>query len=230
MHQETDGSVGDAFVAPYPLFIHLDDARVIVVGAGEVARRKVETLLSHGARQLTVIAPDVCQEIREYADQGLISLVERPYQQGDLAGALLTVVATDNRAVNEAAYREASEAGQLVNVVDVPELCNAIVPSIVSRGRLQIAISTSGASPTVAKEIRRDLEQRYPACWEEYLDVLAQVRILTKERVPGGPDARMPLNEAVAQAGLLQRIIAGEKLTAQGVWDEIIEPKLAEVR
>ncbi len=208
---------------PYPLFIHLDGERVVVVGAGAVAQRKIETLLEYGAR-VTAIAPEATERIRSFAEAGDIALIERPYEEGDLEGVLLAVVATSSQSVNEQVFEEASRLHILVNVVDVPPLCNCIVPSIMRRGQLQIAVSTVGAAPSVAREIRRSLESQFPAYWEDYIELLGQVRSLVKQRVPGEASVRTPLFEAVGSAGIEHRLAAGEKITAQQVYDEVVAP------
>lgn len=219
----TDAHVG----APYPLFIYLEGARVVVVGAGAVAERKIATLLEYGA-VVTVIASEATESVRALAKQGRVEWLQRPYREGDLEGAILAMGATSDESVNARVHAEASSRNQLVNVVDVPPLCNCIVPSIMRRGRLQVAVSTAGAAPSVAREIRHDLEQRYPAYWETYVDVLADVRVLVKERVPGPASVRTPLFEAVSAAGIEKRIAAGEEVNAESLYREIVAPLLKE--
>lgn len=210
---------------PYPLFVRLDGRRVAVVGAGSVARRKIEAMVEYGAR-VNVIAPVAHDAIETMAQNGLITWEQRAYTQGDLEGAALAIVATNDPEVNEQAFQEANAHGVLVNVVDVPELCTCIVPSIMRRGQFQVAISTNGAAPSVARELRRDLEERFGAWWEDYIDLLADVRVLVKERVPGPADVRTPIFEALSAAGLESRIAAGERPDPQAVFDEIVLPLL----
>lgn len=212
-------------VAPYPLFVRLDGIRVVVVGAGHVAARKVETLLERGAK-ITVISPDAVEELCQLAREEKISLLVRPYEHGDLQDALLAVAATSNREVNESVYAEARERSILVNVVDVPDLCNCVVPSIVHRGRLQIAVSTNGAAPSVAREVRRALEEQFPAWWEPYLDLMADVRMLVKERVPGDASKRTPIFEALGGDELRNRVAAGERPIAEDVYEQYVTPFL----
>lgn len=209
----------------FPLFVRLDGARVVVVGAGDVAARKVNDLVTQGAR-ITVVAPEACDGIRKLARTGAISWERRSYQLGDLAGALLCVVATSDRSVNEAAYAEASASSILVNVVDVPDLCTCIVPSVLRRGRLQIAVSTGGAAPAVARDIRHRLEEEFPGWWEDYLDLMAEVRAIVKQRVPGPSRARTPLYEALAASDLEDRLASGERPCAQDVYDDVVAPLL----
>lgn len=210
---------------PFPLFIDLSGAHTTVVGAGAVAERKIATLLEHGAH-VTVVAPEATEAVRAWARDGRLAWRDRPYRTGDLAGALLAIGATSSRAVNETVHAEACARTMLVNIVDVPDLCNAIVPSVMRRGSLQIAVSTAGAAPSVARDVRRELELRYPAYWERYLDVLGDVRALIKQRVEGPAEKRAPLYEATAQGGLLERIAAGEDPSAEEVYNTFVEPLL----
>lgn len=210
---------------PYPLFVHLHGEPVVVVGGGMVAQRKVETLIAHGA-SVKLVSPQATDGLQEHARAGRITWEARPYGEGDLAGALFVVCATDSPAVNEAVFAEAQRRHQLVNVVDVPSLCNAIVPSVLRRGRLQIAVSTGGASPSAARDIRRDLEERFPAYWEFYLDLMAELRLLVKERVAGPTENRVPLYEALQASTLLERVAAGERPEAESVYVDVIAPLL----
>jgi precorrin-2 dehydrogenase/sirohydrochlorin ferrochelatase len=210
---------------PYPLFVQLRGEPVVVVGGGAVAQRKAEALIAHGAA-VKLVSPQVTDGLREHARAGRIEWIARPYADGDLAGALFVVCATDRTAVNEAVFAEAKRRHQLVNVVDVPQLCNAIVPSVLRRGRLQIAVSTGGASPSAARDIRRDLEERFPAYWEFYLDLMAELRLLVKKRVAGPTENRVPLYEALQSSDLLERVAAGEQPEAECVYAELIAPLL----
>ena len=219
----TSSPQGQLCDALYPLFIDLRGRSVVVVGAGEVAWRKVRTLLSYGAC-VRVVSPDCCPGMAELAEQGAIELVARAYKSGDLDGALLAVAATDDTTVNTAVYEDAQERSMLVNVVDVPELCNAYVPSVLRRGLLQIAVSTSGAAPSLARNVRRSLEQDFPAYWEDYVGVLAQVRLMVKERVAASSDKRAVLFEQLTDGRLLAEIAQGATPSAQDVYDRYIQP------
>ncbi len=159
----------------YPVFLRLEGRLCVVVGGGEVAERKVEALVEAGAR-VRVIAPEVTPRIARWAEEGRIELERRPYREGDLSGAWLCVAATDDQAVQEAVFSEAEKKGLFCNVVDRPERCSFIVPSVIKRGRLQLAISTSGASPAAARRIRERLEEEFGPEWEVYLELMARWR------------------------------------------------------
>lgn len=207
----------------YPLFVDVVGALAVVVGAGSVAERKVETLMNYGAR-VRVIAPEATEAITAWAAEELLELVRRPYEPSDLEDAFLVICATDDTVVNQQVYEEAHQANRLVNVVDVPELCNFYVPSVVRRGPLQIAISTSGASPTVAKQIRKDLEARYSEEWADYVALLGSLRALVLEQVPGGEEEHKPLFSHLASSNLYERIAAGEHIEPERAYRELVAP------
>ena len=221
---------GDGYRPPYPLFICLDGQPVTVVGAGRVAQRKVETLLLHGA-VVTVVAPQATRELQELSERGAIAWERREYRDGDLAGALLAFGATSDRAVNERVYEEACRRTMLVNVVDVPDLCNAIVPSVMRRGRLQVAVSTDGASPETAKSIRHDLEDRFEPWWETYMDSLAAMRAEIKRRVDGPASRRAPLYRAVLSDGLVaEQARRGQVVDVDRTFERVVAPLLRKGR
>lgn len=205
----------------YPVFLDLTDRLAIIVGGGCVAERKVLTLTEYGSR-VRVVAPDVTPKLAELAASGVIEIEHRGYVRGDLAGAFLVVSATSSEEVNRAVHAEAEERGVIVNVVDVPELCSFIVPSIVRRGTLSVAISTGGAAPTVAKRLRRHVQEHLGPEWETYVTLLGEVRSLVMARVPGGEPERRPLFEAIADSDLLNRIADGARPTAEEVYSEFV--------
>lgn len=203
----------------YPVYLDLGGRLAVVVGGGAVATRKVRTLVDYGARVL-VVAPEPVAEIEQLAAEDVIALKRRGYVRGDLDDAFLVVCATDSEEVNRAVYVEAEQRGCLVNVVDVPELCNFIVPSIVRRGQLQLAISTGGAAPAVAKRLRRHVEEHVGEEWGPYIELLGKVRTLVIERIPGDEAVRKPIFEAIGASDLLDRIRAGERPSAEDVYAE----------
>lgn len=205
----------------YPVYLDLGDKLAVVVGGGAVAVRKVRTLAEYGAR-VTVISPEVDGGIEELASNGAVRIERRGYVRGDLEDALIVVCATDSEEVNRAVFAEAEQRGCLVNVVDVPELCNFIVPSIVRRGQLQLAISTGGAAPVVAKRMRRQLEEQIGEEWGPYIELLGEVRTLVMQRIPGGEAVRKPIFEAIGASDLLDRVRAGERPSAEDIYAEFV--------
>jgi precorrin-2 dehydrogenase/sirohydrochlorin ferrochelatase len=159
----------------YPIYVDLQTQRCLVVGGGEVAERKVETLLRANGT-VTVISPKLTPALRSWAEDGRIEALVRSYEPGDLNGFSLVFAATDDENLQRDITAEARARGILVNVVDRPALCSFIVPALVSQGDLTIAVSTSGASPALAKKIRQELEQRFGAEYALALTLLARVR------------------------------------------------------
>ncbi|UCE71439.1 MAG: bifunctional precorrin-2 dehydrogenase/sirohydrochlorin ferrochelatase [Nitrospiraceae bacterium] len=156
----------------YPAFLDLNEKKTVVIGGGAVAERKVRALLRTGA-QVSVISPDITAGLLSLKDRGAIKHYRRHYRKGDLQGALIVIAATSSSTVNA---KIADDAGHLVNVVDMPEKGNFIVPSRVKRGPLTIAISTEGASPALAKAIRKEIEGRYDKDFGLYLYFLETLR------------------------------------------------------
>ena len=144
----------------YPLFLELKNRPCLVIGGGPVAFRKAAALLSCGAK-VTVVSPELSAGLKQLARERKVCWKKVPFRPGDLAGRELVVAATDDQQVNLQAAREARRRKVWINVVDQPTLCSFILPSVVRRGRLVLAVSTGGASPALAKWIRKDLETRY---------------------------------------------------------------------
>ncbi len=159
----------------FPIFLKLTARPCVVVGAGHLAESKVESLLAAQAH-VTVIAPHANPRIQELAADGEITLHQRPYQAGDIAGAFLAVAATDDPAVNRAVFAEAEAADILVNAVDDPPFCDFYFPSVVRRGDLQIAISTAGHSPALAQRLRKEINGLLPLDVGDWLNELGNLR------------------------------------------------------
>ncbi len=155
----------------YPIFLNLDGKRCVVVGGGEVADRKARKLLQAKAK-VVVISPEVKPELASMAAE----VRRRPYREGDLEGAFLVFAATDRRDVNAAVAREARARGVPVNVADNPTEGDFALPSTLRRGRLQVAVSTGGASPTLARRIRRELEDAFGFEWAGVVEELSRAR------------------------------------------------------
>jgi precorrin-2 dehydrogenase/sirohydrochlorin ferrochelatase len=144
----------------YPIFLNIKDRRCIVIGGGQVALRKVKTLLEYGAT-VVVISPELCTELAKLAKSREIHAIRRHYKTGDLEEAIVAIAATDSSEINQEVAREARSRGILTNVVDVPETSDFILPSYLRRGDVTIAISTSGRSPALARKIRTRLEKEF---------------------------------------------------------------------
>lgn len=162
----------------YPIILNLNSKKCLVVGGGEIALRKAMSLYEAGA-VLTVVAPDIHPDFRSIIG---INIVERAYQDNDLAGNVLVIAATDDRELNAHISSQAQAAGIPVNVVDDPELCSFIAPAVVKRGDLIIAVTTSGKSPSLSKKIRKELEELYGSEYTEYVNILGELRKEIKNR------------------------------------------------
>lgn len=157
----------------YPAFLNLASKKIIVIGGGTVAERKVLQLMKADADTITVISPSITKRLLKEKEKKRIIHLCRPYRKKDLTGAFLVIAATDEPALNT---QITQDAPCLINVVDVPALCNFIVPSTIKKGPLHIAISTSGVSPAFARTLRRDLERLYGADVSAYLTFLKTIR------------------------------------------------------
>ena len=156
----------------YPAFLNLQGKKVVVVGGGKVAERKVLTLLRAGA-VVTVISPLLTKRLQKAKEAGHMSHLSRAYRKGDLKGSFMVIAATDSP---EANTRVAGDAPGLLNVVDVPSECNFIAPSVVERGPLVFAISTGGSSPAFAKAVRKEIEKSYGKVFSDYLGFVKTLR------------------------------------------------------
>ena len=159
----------------YPVMLDVRGRPAIVVGGDRVAAEKAAGLAASGAA-VKVISPEFCDELLKQAEHGLVTLQRKAYEPGDLAGAFVVIAVTNDPQLVQAIWHETQERGQLVNIVDVPERCSFIMPSILRRDPLTIAVSTEGASPGLAKRIRRDLEEIFPAAYGSYLRLAALAR------------------------------------------------------
>lgn len=196
----------------YPLFMKIAGRPCLVAGGGAVALRKVGGLLAAGAA-VTVVSPEVTAELHNLFRQGRIAWRQKPFAAADLDGRFFVMAATDDPAVNAGIAALCRERAIPVNVADEPELCDFLVPSVVRRGSLAVAVSTEGKSPLLARKLREELEQQLPAAYDEFLELLGRQREAVKQL----PDARR--REAVLRAlvysDILDLLAAGNKQEAQ---------------
>ena len=207
----------------YPALLDLRGRDCLVVGGGAVARRKAAGLLAAGAR-VRVIAPRVA----EMPDG--VEIVTRHFQSADIAGMALVIAATDDPAVNAEIAREAASWQVWVNVVDDPGAGSLILPSVVRRGALQIAISTGGASPALARRLREQLEEEFG---DEYARLVALLRRLRRDWEPRAiragvpPPARKAAWASVLDLPLLELLRAGNDEAAAAAAAAVLEKVLA---
>ncbi|MGN7359883.1 precorrin-2 dehydrogenase/sirohydrochlorin ferrochelatase family protein [Paenibacillus sp. SAF-054] len=165
-----------------PIMLDCEGKVCVVIGGGRVAERKIKELLAASAR-ITVISPTVTTPIQQYHEEGKLEWLPRRYAEGDLNGAFMLYAAADDSEANRLAAAEAKAKGILANVADQPEMGSFIHPSVLRRGRLVIAVSTSGAGPLAARAIRRKLEDDYGNEFEVYLDHLYAMRRMIQQQV-----------------------------------------------
>jgi precorrin-2 dehydrogenase/sirohydrochlorin ferrochelatase len=167
----------------YIACLKLTGRRCVVVGGGDIGLEKVEGLLACDG-QVTLIAPDAIEPLQELAREGSIEWVQREYETGDLERTFIAIAATNHTDVNIRVYEDAERRAMLVNIVDVPPLCNFILPAIVRTGPLAIAISTAGASPALAKRIKREISETYGAPYARLAEMLNDARGWAKGTLP----------------------------------------------
>ena len=173
----------------YIACLKLTGRRCLVVGGGDIGLEKVEGLLACGG-DVVLVAPEAHDELRSLADEGSIEWERRPYEPADLEGAFMAIAATDDSEVNIGIYEDAERRAMLVNVVDVPPLCNFILPAIVRTGPLAIAISTAGASPALAKRMKREISALFGEDYARLAIMLNDARGWAKATLPTYQDRK----------------------------------------
>lgn len=173
----------------YIACLKLTGRRCLVVGGGDIGLEKVEGLLACGG-DVVLVAPDANDALRDLAAEGSIAWEQREYEPGDLEGAFMAIAATDDSEVNIGVYNDAEARAMLVNVVDVPPLCNFILPAIVRTGPLAIAISTAGASPALAKRMKREISDLFGEPYARLAVMLNDARGWAKGTLPTYQDRK----------------------------------------
>jgi precorrin-2 dehydrogenase len=195
----------------FPMFVKLDGRQVLVVGAGRVGESKIRGLLPTRAK-IRVVAREASPAVRRWAQDGEVILEERGFVPADLDNVLLVVVATSLRDLNELVFREAQSRHILCNVVDIPEQCDFYYPAVVQRGDLQIAISTSGQSPSLAQRLRQQLEQQFGPGYAQWVAALGE----TRRRVLASnlaAERKRDLLQSLASTEAFEAVIAAESKT-----------------
>ncbi len=206
----------------YPVCLDIKDRNCLVVGGGQVGTRKVRTLIQCGA-QVTVVSPEVTAELKLLAQQGKIRIRLRDYQKADLDAAFLVIGATDDQEQNRRIHQDAEAAQRLCNIADQPELCNFVLPAVISQGDLMVAISTSGRSPAFAKYLRRRLQRQFGPEYGQFLELMGAVRrrLLATEHAP---EAHKPLFEKLIHNNLLELIKANDHGGINALLKEVLGP------
>ncbi|GAB2720544.1 bifunctional precorrin-2 dehydrogenase/sirohydrochlorin ferrochelatase [Paenibacillus thermoaerophilus] len=182
-----------------PVLLRLNGKRVVAIGGGPAAERKLAPLLEAGA-SVGIVSPKLTPGLRQAADEGRLDWQERRYRHGDLAQAELAVIATGVPSVDEAARLEAAERGAWVLDAAAGECGDLMLPAVARKGRLTLAVSTLGASPGVAARLARELADGLAGDWPEVLNALARIRDIVKRNVPAGDTRRRLLRAFDADA------------------------------
>ena len=174
----------------YPILVDLQGKRALVVGGGKVAQRKIETLLEHGA-SVQVVAKELTEALQGLRSAGRIEVLGEQFSEAFVEGVFVVFAATDDAALNRRVSRAAQQRGLLVNAVDQPADCSFIVPSVLSRGDLLIAVSTSGKSPAFARKVRVGLEQSFGEEYGLFLNLMGNLRKeILRRGLPHGENKR----------------------------------------
>jgi len=194
----------------------------LVVGGGSVGTRKVRTLLACGAK-VTVVSPDTADDLTHLAGSGQIRLKQRTYKTSDLEAMFLVIGATDDENLNRQIHADAEGLNMLCNIADRPQACNFILPAIVQRGDLVIAVSTSGKSPAFAKKLRKQLEKEFGEEYEAFLLMMGAIRDrLLNERHE--PEEHKPIFERLISGNLLELIRNREIDGINALLSEVLGP------
>ena len=185
----------------YPVFLDIADKKCVVVGGGEVAARKVKRLLDCGAK-VSVVSPELHSELTALKNADRISHNACEYSIDFIDGAAMVIGATDDEKTNLLVSRDAREKGIPVNIVDDPQKCDFILPSIVERGDLVIAIGTGGKSPALARHLREELEARYGEEYEIFIRIMGSLRLQMTKNVGVGKS----WFDALISSGILEFI------------------------
>jgi precorrin-2 dehydrogenase/sirohydrochlorin ferrochelatase len=188
----------------YPVYLDVSDRRCVIIGSGEVAARKAIRLAQCGA-MVTVVGKRLSVEMSGLIDEGAVSHIDADYSIEHLHGAFMAIGATDRNDINETIARDARTMGILVNIVDDPDNCDFILPSVLNRGDLSISISTGGKSPALAKKLRLEMEERYGPEYVILLNIMGSLRekIVTTEN---SSDDNKKMFESLLDSELLEAI------------------------
>lgn len=205
----------------YPMMVDLTGKRCLVVGGGTVAERKVALLVECGA-EVEVVSPQATARLLALASSGRVHLRRRPVRASDLSGASLVVAATDDPQVNREVAERVKSAGGLVNVADDPAACSFLVPSVIRRGDLTIAISTGGGSPALAKKLRQRLEQTIGPEYEAFVAALRLLRERARQVIVD-PEARQAIYRRAVESDLFEEAARGDAAAVAARIEELVK-------
>jgi len=205
----------------FPMFFNINERPCVVVGGGDVAARKV-SLLSRAGGKVTVVSPQLCESLQRRLADGEIQHQAKSFDAEDINDCVLVVAATDDAAVNRSISELAQQKNLPVNVVDQPELCTFVVPSLIDRSPVQVAVSTGGASPVLARLLRTRLETLIPASYGRLASLMDEFRDKVKAHFPDG-DKRRRFWETVIQGPVAEMVYAGKEEAAREAMHEAVD-------
>ena len=205
----------------YPINLDLKDRAVLVVGGGSIAESKTEQLIEAGA-QVRVVSPELTGRLREWVQGGVIAHRVGVFDESDLGGVVLVISATDSQTVNQKVANAAAKRGLLCNVVDQPALCSFITPALITRGDLQISVSSGGGSPSVVQRVKREIADLIGEEYGVLLELAAEMRSEAKRRVSDFEQRRRVLH-AFVESEALTLLRAGQIDQARRIAQELLD-------
>jgi siroheme synthase-like protein len=196
----------------YPIYIDIENRDVVIIGGGNVCARKAETMMKYGAR-VTVVSPELTDEIEQWGRDGRLTIKRKHYEEGDVDGANMVIASTDDQRVNEQIAADCRRRRIPVNVVDVTPLCEFIVPAIIETGSIQIAVSTGGKSPALARTLKEDLQRLIGPEYAEVNDLMGSLRDSAKAVLPTDVDRKRFFDGIIAR-GILAMLREGRRAEA----------------
>ena len=193
----------------YPVYLDIEERNVLIIGGGNVCARKAETMMKYGAH-VTIVSPEFTDEIEGWATQGVLELRRKPYEEPDLDGASIVIASTDDPCINARIARDCRRRKIPVNVVVVTHLCEFIVPAIVESRSIQIAVSTGGKSPALARTLKEDLQKFVGPEYDEVNQVLGSLRSAAKKTLPTDIDRKRFFDSIIAK-GILEMLREGRR-------------------
>ncbi len=212
---------------PYPLIMNLGGKRVVVVGGGRVAHRKITNLLESGAR-VTVISPELINELRRLQETGAIEWVEERFQPSmldDISDVTLIFGTTDDRTVNVEIFDAACDLKIPCNIADVPDLCTFIVPAVITQGDLLIAVSTGGSSPALARKIKDELSLHFGPEYAEMTRIMGELRQLVLQTRTAS-DENKALFTSIVESELIDALKENNKTRVLNILRELLPSEI----
>src|SRR5215475_4361902 len=205
----------------YPIYLDLKGRKALVVGGGAIAEGKALQLNAAGAR-VTIVSPELTEALRASVERGEINHRNGSFIEEDLNGVVLVISATNDLKVNEEVRNAAAARGLLCNVVDQPDLCNFITPALVTRGELQISVSTGGGSPTLTQRVKREIAALVGEEYGVLLELAAEMRAEAKDRIADF-GRRKDVLRAFVESDALDLIRAGRRDEARALASRFLQ-------